>query len=100
MTRTSSSFSAGHEADAPRITHVERWTPESTLFDPSRPNIARIYDYWLGGKDNYPADRAEAERLITIYPQLPLLARQNRLFLAQAVQWVAKQGSGKVVHAV
>jgi hypothetical protein len=65
---------------------------EPTLFDPSKPSIARVYDYWLGGKDNFPADRAEAERLIAIYPQLPLLARQNRLFLAQAVQWVAKQG--------
>jgi SAM-dependent methyltransferase len=92
VTRTSSSFSAGHEADAPRITHVERWTPESTLFDPSCPNIARVYDYWLGGKDNFPADRAEAERLIAVYPQIPLLARQSRLFLTRAVQWTAKQG--------
>jgi SAM-dependent methyltransferase len=65
---------------------------EPTLFDPSRPNIARIYDYWLGGKDNFPADRAEAERLIAVYPCLPLLARQNRLFLARAVQWLAEQG--------
>jgi S-adenosyl methyltransferase len=71
----------GHEGDAPRTTQFERRTPEPTLFDPSRPNIARVYDYWLGGKDNFPADRAEAERLIAVYPQLPLLARNNRLFL-------------------
>jgi hypothetical protein len=96
----SDSFSAGREGEAPRTTQVERRTVEPTLFDPSKPSIARVYDYWLGGKDNFPADRAEAERLIAIYPRLPLLARQNRLFLAQAVQWVAKQGSGKVVHAV
>jgi SAM-dependent methyltransferase len=65
---------------------------EPTLFDPSRPNIARIYDYWLGGKDNFVADREEAERLIGVYPRLPLLARQSRLFLARAVQWLAGQG--------
>jgi hypothetical protein len=62
------------------------------LFDPSRPNIVRIYDYWLGGKDNFPADRTEAERLIAVYPQLPLLARHSRLFLTRAVQWLAEQG--------
>jgi S-adenosyl methyltransferase len=39
-------------------------------FDPATPNMAGIYDYWLGGKDNYPADRAEAQRLLTIYPPL------------------------------
>jgi hypothetical protein len=78
--------------DAPRTTQVEHRTPDPTLFDPSRPNIARVYDYWLGGKDNFPADRAEAERLIAVYPRLPLLARQNKLFLARAVKWLAEQG--------
>ena len=37
-------------------------------FDPATPNMARVYDYWLGGKDNYPADRAEAERLLGNLP--------------------------------
>jgi O-methyltransferase involved in polyketide biosynthesis len=60
--------------------------------DTSRPNIARVYDYWLGGKDNYAADRAEADRLLAIYPLLAQLARQNRLFLARAVHWLAGQG--------
>lgn len=62
------------------------------LFDTSTPNIARIYNYWLGGEDNYAADRAEAERLIAVYPGLPCLARQSRLFLARAVEWLAQQG--------
>jgi SAM-dependent methyltransferase len=65
---------------------------EPTPLDTSRPNIARVYDYWLGGKDNYAADRAEAERLVTIYQHLPQLARHNRLFLARAVAWLAGQG--------
>jgi S-adenosyl methyltransferase len=92
VTGTRGSFSAGHEVEAPPTTQVERRTAEPALFDPSRPNIARVYDYWLGGKDNYAADRAEAERLIAVYPRLPFLARQSRLFLARAVQWLAEQG--------
>jgi len=35
--------------------------------DTSRPNIARVYDYWLGGKDNFAADREEAERMLRSY---------------------------------
>lgn len=58
----------------------------------SRPNIARVYDYWLGGKDNFAADRDEAERMLQVYPSLPTKARENRLFLARAVNWVADQG--------
>jgi SAM-dependent methyltransferase len=92
VSETSSSFSADHEIAAKQATQAERRTAEPRLFDPSRPNIARVYDYWLGGKDNYPADRAEAERLMAIYPRLPLLARQSRLFLARAVRWLAEQG--------
>ena len=50
-------------------------------FDSATPNMARVYDYWLGGKDNYPADRAEAERLLGIYPPLRDLVRENRAFM-------------------
>lgn len=65
---------------------------EPTLSDPSTPNIARVYGYWLGGKDHYAADRAEAERLTAVYPDLPVLARQSRLFLARSVEWLVEQG--------
>jgi O-methyltransferase involved in polyketide biosynthesis len=60
--------------------------------DTGRPNIARVYDYWLGGKDNFAADRDEAERMLQVYPLLAAKARENRLFLARAVNWVANQG--------
>ena len=49
------------------------------------PNMARVYNYWLGGKDHYAADRAEAGRLLAIYPPLRDLVRENRAFVAQAV---------------
>jgi len=70
----------------------ESQTVEPTLSDPSTPNIARVYGYWLGGKDHYAADRTEAERLTAVYPHLLVLARQSRLFLAKSVEWLAEQG--------
>ena len=92
MTGTRASSAASDDVDATRSAPAESQTAEPKLFDTSTPNIARVYDYWLGGKDNYEADRAEAERLIGVYPRLPLLARQSRLFLARAVHWLAEQG--------
>ena len=58
----------------------------------SKPNIARINDYLLGGKDNFAADRKEAGRLLRTCPLLPARARENRLFQARAVSWIANQG--------
>jgi hypothetical protein len=56
------------------------------------PNVARIYDYWLGGKDNFAADREAADRQARAIPQLPWLARQNRDFLQRAVRFLAAAG--------
>lgn len=60
--------------------------------DVSKPNIARVYDYWLGGKNNFAADRDQAERMLAVYPLLGQRVRENRLFLAKAVSWLARQG--------
>ncbi|HEX4833153.1 MAG TPA: SAM-dependent methyltransferase [Trebonia sp.] len=60
--------------------------------DITRPNIARVYDHLIGGKDNFAVDRAEAARLLAVSPRLARLARDNRRFLGQAVRWVAAQG--------
>ena len=92
MTGVRAGFGTGSDMDAKRPSPAEGQTVEPALLDTTTPNIARVYDYWLGGKDNYAADRAEAERLIAVYPRLPFLARQSRLFLARAVQWLAEQG--------
>jgi hypothetical protein len=61
-------------------------------FDPTRPNVARVYDCLLGGKTNFAVDRDEAARLLKAYPLLGELARENRQFLARAVTCVARQG--------
>ena len=66
-------------------------------FDPSVPSIARIYDYFLGGKDNFAADRAQAEQTLAYNPLIPVMARENRQFLARAVGWAAGQGVDQFV---
>ena len=60
-------------------------------FDPSVPHPARVYDYWLGGKDHFPADRRAAEQVILERPQVVAGARANRAFLARAVRYLAAE---------
>src|ERR1700748_3337155 len=60
-------------------------------FDPSVPNPARMWNYWLGGKDNFPADGEAAERVVEAMPSLPLIARAARLFLIDAVHQLAAE---------
>ena len=50
---------------------------------------ARVYDYWLGGKDNFPADRALAEHIVQAIPTMRAMARANRAFLTRAVRYLA-----------
>jgi len=57
-----------------------------------RPNAARIYDYLLGGDQNFTADRAAAEHVLDNYPDAALAARANRAFLRRAVAVLAGQG--------
>ncbi|RCG29480.1 SAM-dependent methyltransferase [Sphaerisporangium album] len=70
-------------------------TPDATIaapvHDPQRPNVARMYDYFLGGKDNFPADREEADKIIRAVPYLPRLAVANRTFLARVVRYLARE---------
>ena len=61
-------------------------------FDPSRPNIARVYDFWLGGKDNFAADRELAQKMCEINPTVPAMVRDNRAFAIQAVTKAAESG--------
>jgi S-adenosyl methyltransferase len=60
--------------------------------DTSKPNVARIWDYWLGGKDNFASDREQAELMLAINPLSAQMARENRQFLYRAVSYVAEQG--------
>jgi hypothetical protein len=60
-------------------------------FDTSVAHVARVYNYWLGGKDNFAADRAAGEQAIKAFPNIVLSARANRAFLARAVRFLADE---------
>src|SRR5580692_6363678 len=60
-------------------------------FDTGVPHIARVYDYWLGGKDNFAADRELGERTLQAYPNLVFSVRANRAFLARTVRFLAQE---------
>jgi trans-aconitate methyltransferase len=57
--------------------------------DTSTAHIARVYDFWLGGKDNYTADRAAAGQVIAAYPPILASVRAQRAFLGRAVHYLA-----------
>jgi hypothetical protein len=58
-------------------------------FDTTVAHPARVYDYWLGGKDNYEADREAAEQVVSIMPSILPGVRANRAFLRRAVEYLA-----------
>jgi S-adenosyl methyltransferase len=70
---------------------VAAGTARTPAFDTSVANQARIYDYLLGGKDNYAADRAAAEAALKIYPEWAFTARANRAFLGRVVRYLTRE---------
>jgi S-adenosyl methyltransferase len=64
---------------------------EQTMFDTSVAHVARVYDYWLGGKDNFAVDRAAGEQAIAAYPDIVHSVRANRAFLARTVRYLAAE---------
>ncbi|MFC6884596.1 SAM-dependent methyltransferase [Actinomadura yumaensis] len=57
--------------------------------DTTVPHSARIWNYWLGGKDNYPVDREAGDQYVKVYPGIVDIARSGRHFLARAVRHLA-----------
>jgi len=74
---------------------MTRPTPQDThcapRFDTSVAHPARVYAYWLGGKDHFPADRKAAEEVMRLRPQVVASARANRAFLARVVRYLAAE---------
>jgi hypothetical protein len=62
---------------------------DDSRFDTGVAHVARVYDYWLGGNDNFAADRDAGEKTVAIYPGIRLSARANRAFLARSVRYLA-----------
>jgi hypothetical protein len=62
--------------------------PASRL-DTDRPHNARVWNYWLGGKDNFAVDREAGDRIRAVYPEIVEVARASRAFLGRAVRYLA-----------
>ena len=77
-------------ADGP-VTEAASLAPDpDSRLDVSVAHIARVYNYWLGGKDHFAADRVAGEATIGVYPGIQQSARANRAFLARAVRYLAE----------
>jgi hypothetical protein len=66
------------------------WVPPGT--DTKRANVARVYDYWLGGSHNFLADQDVARAITAVEPSAPMFARANRAFLGRAVRHLTAAG--------
>jgi hypothetical protein len=71
------------------MTQMTDRKPAPGDIDITTPNVARIYDYLLGGKDNFAADREAAKQLIAATPDMAGVVRDNRAFIGRAVRYLA-----------
>jgi S-adenosyl methyltransferase len=71
------------------MTEQPSWVPPGT--DITKANVARVYDYWLGGDHNFQADRDLARTIIALDPNFRAVARANRAFLGRVVRFLAGQ---------
>lgn len=62
--------------------------------DTSTPHPARMYDYMIGGKDNFAADRQAVEKVAAVVPGVRIASRENRAFLGRAVRFLAAEAGG------
>jgi hypothetical protein len=65
--------------------------PLPAVIDTSRAHSARIWDYWIGGTNNYPVDRAVGDRIQEMFPDIVTSARADRAFLGRVVRYLAGQ---------
>lgn len=68
-----------------------RDVPRTAKIDTTVPHSARIWNYWLGGKDHYPVDRVAGDKYREIYPGIVDTARAVRYFMARAVRYLAAE---------
>ncbi|WP_447036732.1 SAM-dependent methyltransferase [Streptomyces sp. DSM 118878] len=65
---------------------------DAPYIDTSKPHPARMYDWFLGGKDNYPVDEEMGRQLVAMDGRVLTMARNNRAFMQRATRWLAGQG--------
>jgi hypothetical protein len=77
------------DASSPAVPGDPGWLPPE--INTGLAHTARVYDYWLGGKDNFAADRALGDAMIAAMPATRFAARANRAFLGRAVRYLAEE---------
>jgi O-methyltransferase involved in polyketide biosynthesis len=75
--------------DDSSLSSADQELPEE--IDTTVPHSARIWNYWLGGKDNYPVDQAAGDQFVAVFPGIIQIARESRYFLARAVRYLADE---------
>jgi hypothetical protein len=65
--------------------------------DPTTPHAARIWNYWMGGKDNYESDRAAGDAVASVYPDIKRMAQTSRQFLVRVVSFLAREAGHQPV---
>jgi hypothetical protein len=83
MTEATPATAGGHGDD------MDSYASRFAAFDTNKAHMARVYDYWLGGKDNFAADRAAGDAVIQAYPGVTATVRANRAVLARMVRYLA-----------
>ncbi|WP_017607911.1 SAM-dependent methyltransferase [Nocardiopsis xinjiangensis] len=63
----------------------------SPAIDTTRPHSARVWNYWLGGKDHYPVDRALGDQILDLHPKIAVDARAGRAFLVRTITHLARE---------
>jgi hypothetical protein len=85
------SFQCAKESLVDERHPIVRQLPASPKIDTSVSHSARIWNYWLGGKDNYPVDREVGDQILSFVAELVRSARADRYFLARAVRFLAAE---------
>ena len=85
------------QAESTDRLRVKLRSPIRPFRSAGEPSISRVYDYLLGGKNNFAADREQAEKLLKVFPHAGQLARESRQFQRRAVYYVASRGVGQFI---
>src|ERR1700678_4676090 len=88
-------MSAGYAEMAAEAGALLPSLPPTPQIDTTVSNSARVWDYWLGGKDNYPVDREVGDRIEELLPDIVRAARADRVFLGRVVRYLAGGAGGR-----
>ena len=85
------------QAESADRLRVKLRSPIRPFRSAGEPSIPRVYDYLLGGKNNFAADREQAKKLLKVFPHAGQLARESRQFQRRAVRYVASRGVAQFI---